>query len=116
MDVGNWCNSGRHGHAGWSRGFSETEHDNFSPFNTVATGSKVPVWRQLWRKIKREKRKIFECYSSTVQINYDPYAYAQNFDEGSSSWDDFDDLSRSFSARFAVPARIFEKSEEGMMD
>ena len=57
-----------------------------------------------------EKRKIFDCSSSTrVHVSYDPSTYAQNFDQGLISADP-DDLSRSFSARFAVPLRVFEKS------
>ncbi|XP_058180242.1 uncharacterized protein LOC131298789 [Rhododendron vialii] len=111
MDVGSWCNSG-HRHGGWTRSFSETtESDDFVPFYSPLTRSKsTPIWRLMWRKIKKEKKKILER-STTVQRSYDIHAYAQNFDE-SSTWDDSDCLSsRSFSARFAVPSRIFEKNE-----
>ncbi|XVF26733.1 hypothetical protein REPUB_Repub14bG0043800 [Reevesia pubescens] len=62
----------------------------------------------------REKKKIFDCSSSTrVHVSYDAYTYAQNFDQGLMSANP-DDLSRSFSARFAVPSRVFEKS--GLVD
>lgn len=119
MDVGSWCNAG-HRHGGWTRNFSETtESDDFVPFYSPLTGSKsTPIWRLMWRKIKKEKKKILErSYSTTVQRqrSYDIHAYAQNFDE-SSTWDDSDCLSsRSFSARFAVPSRIFGKNE-GLLD
>ena len=63
------------------------------------------------------QKKLFECSSSNassisqMHFSYDPYAYSQNFDQGSLMWSDPDTISRSFSARFAVPARIFEKTE-----
>ncbi|XAR50626.1 hypothetical protein NMG60_11004995 [Bertholletia excelsa] len=105
MEVGSCCISGNQ-RAGWSRSFSEGEED--SP---VMTGPKVPMWRLLWRRIKKEKKRIFDCSTSvTVQFTYDPYTYAQNFDDGA-PWKDPEDLSRSFSARFAVPSRIFENVE-----
>lgn len=65
------------------------------------------MWTHLWRKIKKEKKRIFDC-SSSMRFSYDPCTYAKNFDQGL-TWADPDDLSRSFSARFAVPSRVFEK-------
>ncbi|KAH0467170.1 hypothetical protein IEQ34_004408 [Dendrobium chrysotoxum] len=61
-------------------------------------------WRALWRKIMREKKKFFK----PVHVAYDPFSYAQNFDEGS-AWVELENLSRSFSARFAVPSRRPQK-------
>jgi len=72
------------------------------------TRLKIPSWRTFWRKIKREKRKLFGA-SPAIHAQYDPNSYSQNFDDGYSN--DPDNLSRSFSARFAVPSRIFEKNE-----
>ncbi|GKC22967.1 hypothetical protein Tco_1025117 [Tanacetum coccineum] len=50
---------------------------------------------------------------------YDPNEYAQNFDQGL-MLDNYDDLSRSFSARFAVPSTVFhhvnEHGEMSMFD
>ncbi|KAK6268020.1 hypothetical protein QUC31_012180 [Theobroma cacao] len=78
--------------------------------NVLVTRSKLPRWRMLWRKLMREKQKIFDCLSSTrVHVSYDPYTYMQNFDQGLVVADP-DDLSKSFSARFAVPSMVFEKS------
>lgn len=63
----------------------------------------------LWIKIKKKKKRLFDCSTYTpVHLPYDPHTYAQNFDQGS-SWADPDNLSRSFSARFAVSSRILEK-------
>ncbi|PSR96118.1 DNA helicase [Actinidia chinensis var. chinensis] len=85
------------------------------PFNFPVTGSKVPIWKTLWRKMKRERKKLFDLHSTTtVSFTYDPHSYAQNFDEGFLVSEDADDLSRSFSARFAVPSRVFEKSGDLM--
>lgn len=55
---------------------------------------------------------MFPCSNSNsaVKLNYDPYSYSQNFDDQSTIWADADDISRTFSARFAVSARFFEKN------
>lgn len=68
----------------------------------------MPVWKVLWTKIKKEKRRFFDSSSDPAHVPYDPYTYSQNFDQGSAA--DPENLSRSFSARFAVPLRIFEES------
>lgn len=61
--------------------------------------------------MKKEKKRIFPCSnsssSSSMRFNYDPSSYSQNFDEGLIM---ADDLSRSFSARFAVSSRFLEKN------
>ncbi|KAL5576416.1 hypothetical protein UlMin_018115 [Ulmus minor] len=74
----------------------------------TGSNSKMSKWKLLWIKIKKEKRKIFDC-STPVHAPYDPYTYSQNFDQGS-MWADPDNLSRSFSARFAVPSQILHKT------
>ncbi|KAJ9688468.1 hypothetical protein PVL29_014234 [Vitis rotundifolia] len=76
-----------------------------------ATESCKLRWTVLWRKFRKEKRKMFQPWGS-VKVTYDPYSYSQNFDQGS-LWDEPDYHSRSFSARYAVPSRIFLK--EGTM-
>ena len=76
--------------------------------NEFATKLKIACWRTLWRKIKREKRRFFNS-SAVVHAQYDPNSYLQNFDDGYST--DPDNFSRSFSARFAMPSKIFEKNE-----
>ncbi|KAJ4951479.1 hypothetical protein NE237_028311 [Protea cynaroides] len=102
MDIGNWCSSGRSIQLG--RRFIESDYDDFMS----ATRSSVPRWRVLWMRIKKEKKKILNLSSAPVQVPYNSYTYSQNFDQGS-AWTEPDNLSRSFSARFAVPCRIFEK-------
>ncbi|CAA2980766.1 Hypothetical predicted protein [Olea europaea subsp. europaea] len=83
--------------------------ERFTPFDLSVNNSKAPIWTMLWRKIKKEKKRKFSC-SNAMRFTYDPYSYAQNFDQGL-MWANHDELSRSFSARFAVPSRIFEKNE-----
>ncbi|KAJ7966002.1 Protein kinase, catalytic domain-containing protein [Quillaja saponaria] len=63
-----------------------------------------PVWQILWRKIRREKKKVFSS-PSALESSYDQEAYSQNFDQGT-GWMEPDNLPRSFSARFADPSRI----------
>uniref|UniRef100_A0A9I9E713 Uncharacterized protein n=1 Tax=Cucumis melo TaxID=3656 RepID=A0A9I9E713_CUCME len=65
------------------------------------------MWKVLWRKLRREKRKILESNTTTFYssgpklIPYDPLSYSQNFDQGTAG-EELDNLSRSFSARFAL--------------
>ncbi|EEF45926.1 conserved hypothetical protein [Ricinus communis] len=61
------------------------------------------AWHRLWRRISREKKKIFSSVPVTLQASYDPQEYHQNFDHGT-GWTEPDNLSRSFSARFADPS------------
>jgi len=61
-------------------------------------------WKVLWMKLKKEKKKLFESASSSpLQLPYDPYTYSLNFDRGTAK-DEPDNLSRSFSAKFADPS------------
>ncbi|KAF2286929.1 hypothetical protein GH714_035576 [Hevea brasiliensis] len=55
-----------------------------------------------------KKKKIFSA-SVSSQASYDADEYSQNFDEGT-GWAEPDNLSRSFSARFADPSRILIKN------
>ncbi|XP_039017574.1 uncharacterized protein LOC120148556 [Hibiscus syriacus] len=91
-----------------------TRYDRMLSINVLAkTTSKLPRWRLLWRKLMREKKKIYICSSRSttgvLNVSYDPHTYAQNFDQGLISADP-DDFSRSFSARFAVPSRVFDNT------
>lgn len=75
--------------------------------NEFVTRMKITSWKtKLWRKIKKEKRRFFRS-SPIFRVQYDPNSYLQNFDDGYST--DPDNVSRSFSARFAAPSKIFEK-------
>ncbi|KAE9584587.1 hypothetical protein Lalb_Chr25g0279671 [Lupinus albus] len=76
--------------------------------NEVVTRMNMRSLKMLWRKIKRERKRFF-CYSQMVNVQYDPNSYLQNFDDGYST--DPDNVSRSFSARFAAPSKIFDKNE-----
>ncbi|KAJ7962980.1 5-methyltetrahydropteroyltriglutamate--homocysteine methyltransferase [Quillaja saponaria] len=72
-----------------------------------ASGLKIPSLRTLWRKLMNEKKRLFDS-STPFHVPYNPSSYSRNFDDG--SWIDPDNVSRSFSARFAVPSRVFEKN------
>ncbi|KAL8043166.1 hypothetical protein ABFX02_09G100500 [Erythranthe guttata] len=104
----------------WPRSYSSLRYDRFVSYNNnmpplTRSSSKAPIWMQLWRKLKREKKRIFQCNNnnsnnSSMRFTYDAYSYSQNFDDNQGSvWADPDNVSRSFSARFAVPSRIFEQ-------
>ncbi|KAG6425953.1 hypothetical protein SASPL_110164 [Salvia splendens] len=90
----------------WPRSQSSLRYDRFASSEPPVRRSKAPIWRQIWMKFKKEKKRIFHCSNST-RFTYDPHSYSKNFDQGP-LWDDPNDLSRSFSARFAVPSRIFD--------
>ncbi|KAG8045888.1 hypothetical protein GUJ93_ZPchr0008g11997 [Zizania palustris] len=74
--------------------------------------------RGLWRRILCEnKKRILLCATGCVPATaaaaaaaepYDAYSYAQNFDDGA-AWVEPENLSRSFSARFAVPSRVLRR-------
>ena len=102
MDIRNCCNL---------LGSSTTVRLGRGLDDMKSTESGKLRWKLLWRKFRKEKRKVFHSWGS-VEVTYDPYSYSQNFDQGS-LWDepDNDNLSRSFSARYAVPSRIFLKQE-----
>ncbi|XP_056162068.1 uncharacterized protein LOC130136071 [Syzygium oleosum] len=62
-------------------------------------------WRELWTKLKKEKSRV----PTEGHVPYDFYNYSQNFDQGI-AWDEAENLSRSFSVRFADPAsKIYAK-------
>ncbi|KAK8584794.1 hypothetical protein V6N13_138741 [Hibiscus sabdariffa] len=111
MEVSKLCSSGIQ-----ELRWTSSRYDRMLSINVlVTTTSKLPRWRLLWRKLMREKKKIFICSSRTRSttgvhnVSYDPRTYSQNFDQGLISADP-DDFSRSFSARFAVPSRVFDKT------
>ncbi|KAG8053150.1 hypothetical protein GUJ93_ZPchr0001g31407 [Zizania palustris] len=73
--------------------------------------------RSLWRRILREnKKRILLCATGCVPSTaaaaarepYDAYSYAQNFDDGA-AWVEPENLSRSFSARFAAPPKLLRR-------
>ncbi|WJX48881.1 hypothetical protein P8452_35385 [Trifolium repens] len=96
--------------------FSSYERIGYDPIvcvNELMTRMKITSLKTLWKKIKREKKRRSFRSSSRVFV-YDPSSYLQNFDDGYST--DPDNVSRSFSARFAAPSKIFEKNIDVMDD
>ncbi|KAG2379816.1 hypothetical protein LR48_Vigan406s015700 [Vigna angularis] len=81
--------------------------------NEFVTRLKMGSWKALWRKIKRERRRFFRP-SPVFHVQYDPTSYLHNFDDGYST--DPDNVSRSFSARFAAPSKILAKIQMGHED
>ncbi|TYJ33946.1 hypothetical protein E1A91_A05G136300v1 [Gossypium mustelinum] len=84
MEVSKLCSSGIQ-----ELRWRSNRYDRMLSISVLTTTSKVPRWRLLWRKLMREKKK--------------------NFDQGLIPADP-DEFSRSFSARFAVPSRVFDKT------
>ncbi|KAK1416842.1 hypothetical protein QVD17_25959 [Tagetes erecta] len=93
-----WCNSGSLSRC-WTR-----RSNDYDELVTVSVSTSKPrlIWRILLRKITKAKKKMCR-YSDSKRFGYEAYEYAQNFDHGLMSSHDYDDMSRSFSARFAVP-------------
>ncbi|KAK7294181.1 hypothetical protein RJT34_17066 [Clitoria ternatea] len=94
-----------------NRSWPSYERIGYDPIvcvNEIVTRMKMGSWKTLWRKIKREKRRFLRP-SPAFHVQYDPSSYLQNFDDGYST--DPDNVSRSFSARFAAPSKIFGKNE-----
>ncbi|PNY10612.1 hypothetical protein L195_g007196 [Trifolium pratense] len=106
MNKKNWFGSRRETRLG--RSYTKPHnHSNISPSNY--DGSKKTVWQKLWRKLKRDKKKVFNSpYSSGSIVDdgaYDEETYSMNFDQGT-GWMEADNLPRSFSARYADPSWI----------
>jgi hypothetical protein len=97
----------------WSS-YERIGYDPIVCVNEFMSKLKIKRLKNLWKKIKREKKmRIFR--SSSPVFLYDPSSYLQNFDDGYSN--DPDDFSRSFSARFAAPpSKIFVKNIEVIID
>ncbi|GMI92531.1 hypothetical protein HRI_002922500 [Hibiscus trionum] len=71
-----------------------------------------PKWRTFWKKFTG--KKTFTSSHVGFQASYDPDEYSQNFDQGT-GWAEPDNLSRSFSARFADPSRISRRNALAFM-
>lgn len=121
MDIRSWCNSGAsesirlgrcpHRRRDGAGGCSGNSGSN-SP---ASSGLKKLSWKQLWMKLKRERRRIMlesGSFEGHVHGPYDFHNYSQNFDHGIAS-EEPENLSRSFSVRFANPSRIFVRKKGG---
>ncbi|RDX70941.1 FRIGIDA-like protein 4a, partial [Mucuna pruriens] len=104
MDIKSWRDSGRRT-IQLGKCHNEIVHVN----SVSAIGTTKLRWKLLWMKLKKEKKKLFES-ASPLQVPYDQYTYSQNFDQGI-SLDEPDNLSRSFSVRFADPSGVLVKKK-----
>ncbi|GKV11788.1 hypothetical protein SLEP1_g23008 [Rubroshorea leprosula] len=114
MDIGKWCNSGGE-IIQLGRYYDDNDNNDRlvnSPF--CFRLNKKLRWKELWMKFKEKKirkfLKFFKSPAPVAQLTYDPYTYSQNFDQGL-SWDEPENLSRSFSVRFADPSLVFLKNK-----
>ncbi|XP_020097002.1 uncharacterized protein LOC109716097 [Ananas comosus] len=131
---GIWCNSRRSRTAGFQRTFAANNYDydddaevyyyndddplgyyhpssssSSSGRSSSSSSGRKAVLRGLWRRIMKEKRRVLLCAPQRPpHVPYDASTYAQNFDEGA-AWGEPENLSRSFSARFAVPSRVLRR-------
>ncbi|MQL75577.1 hypothetical protein Taro_007940 [Colocasia esculenta] len=120
LDFGGWCSrSGRRRSLGLGLGrrcadglYDDEEGDELAPLEYCAAGARPsrPGWRGLWRRIVKGKRRIFGEAAAAARVPYDPFTYAQNFEEqGAMPWVEPENLSRSFSARFANPSGLLRR-------
>ncbi|KAM6582232.1 hypothetical protein CsatB_009234 [Cannabis sativa] len=123
MDIRNWCSSSTKRR---SINLGSCHKESAKSSSTTIQALNNPykqIWKVLWMKFKKEKKKLFKSLESTCSapqrrrlVPYDPHSYSQNFDL-SFAWDDdinFHDeqdddslISRSFSFRFADPSKHF---------
>ncbi|GMI94805.1 hypothetical protein HRI_003149800 [Hibiscus trionum] len=87
MDIRNWCSSGCK---------TVCSGRDYQAMSSPSETSRKLKLKLLWMKLKKEKMK---------RVPYDPHTYSQNFDHGF-TWDEPDNLSRSFSMRFANPSSL----------
>ncbi|ONI33933.1 hypothetical protein PRUPE_1G454200 [Prunus persica] len=100
MGIKEWCNS---------RSQSMRLGQPYMPSNYNKPDR--PGWQRFWKKFKMDKKKkSFSSSTVTPQAaSYDPKTYSKNFDRGMGSMEP-DNLSRSFSARFADPSMILHNN------
>lgn len=128
LDIGTWCNwiaRGRRreeekrgdaeffpppGRRRREEEGEEGEAELFAPPSRRHFRRRATAWRVLWRRLLTGKRRMFSSGVGKVRMAYDPRGYAQNFEEpgAAAAWADEEEVRcRSFSARFAVPSRVF---------
>ena len=72
------------------------------------------TWRHVLYRVRAGARRLLGRDGRPLKaaapqgFRYDSDSYAQNFDDGE-AWVEPENLSRSFSARFAVPSRVFQR-------
>lgn len=117
MDIRSWCNAGSPETIQLGRCSHQHQDRDCNCSRDLAStsptsGSKKLRWKQLWMKLKRERRRMFESGSFEGHVHgpYDLYNYTQNFDHGLAS-EEPENLSRSFSVRFTNPSRMFAGKE-----
>lgn len=84
-----------------------------TPSTRLGQPKPPPKWQILLQKFKKEKKKSFSSgtvISHSQQTSYDPKTYSKNFDRGM-GWTESDNMSRSFSARFANPSRVLYRND-----
>ncbi|KAI3495872.1 hypothetical protein L1887_38218 [Cichorium endivia] len=80
---------------------STVKPDRVCELTGESTVSSRSVWKVIWKKLTREKKKfLMRLPSKHVHVSYDEYNYAQNFDQGSEWRNEIDILSRSFSVQY----------------
>ncbi|KAG2691775.1 hypothetical protein I3760_08G023100 [Carya illinoinensis] len=102
---------------------SETPHECIQLGRSCVESSKNSStqiqsrWKMFWKKNICEKKK-FPGRTTPVTLmhtaTYDSKTYSKNFDQGT-GWMDPDNLSRSFSARFADPSRVLHTVRMGSL-
>ncbi|KAG7036482.1 hypothetical protein SDJN02_00099, partial [Cucurbita argyrosperma subsp. argyrosperma] len=96
-------------------GIGYVERGYYSAVTVAVLEKTTARWRVVWRRLKKEKKRMFRCGMSgarEVHVPYNPKTYLQNFDDGSVMMvgdDDPDAISRSFSARFAISSAILRR-------
>ncbi|KAF8034378.1 hypothetical protein BT93_C0623 [Corymbia citriodora subsp. variegata] len=119
MDIRSWCkrNSGcsdgeaahlgRSPRRGGSGSMSSSAASTPLPLPAPPPGGRGSSlakqrWRELWTKLTKEKGRMTSAAAGEALVPYDFYNYSQNFDQGI-AWDEPENVSRSFSVRFADP-------------
>ncbi|KAF5461578.1 hypothetical protein F2P56_017662 [Juglans regia] len=102
---------------------SETPHECIQLGRSCVESSKNSStqiqsrWKLFWKKTKSEKKfpgRTTPAVTLMRAATYDSKTYSKNFDQGT-GWMDPDNLSRSFSARFADPSRVLRSVRMGSL-
>ncbi|KAF3660042.1 hypothetical protein BC332_24468 [Capsicum chinense] len=114
MDVKNWYRSfsTRRKSVQLGRNDQDDNIEGVKESISKSRGSKSSIWKVLWKKLSKEKKKkkngLRLEFSRSVHVQaprYDEFTYAQNFDDGF-NLDEPDHLFKSFSVRYADSSKL----------
>ncbi|KAI4377381.1 hypothetical protein MLD38_015017 [Melastoma candidum] len=107
MDIRSCCGSACRSSSSDTIHLGEQRQPHYSASTLSSVRSRKPAkWTGIWARLVKEKHGHHHHHTDQFQVpSYDSHTYSQNFDHGV-AWEEPDNISRSFSVRFANPALL----------